>query len=101
MRIKVQVVMAINNTSVTDRMVRSDEFILDDNFLVFPEIHKKPIESLVEAGYKIESVSVMNETQSRVVSFNAIPTSVMFESFTAEQIYRIVEEYLKIFKEVL
>lgn len=100
MRIKVQIVMAINNTS-QERTVRTDEFILDDNNLVFPEVHKQPIEALINNGYSIESISIMNETQSRVLSFNAIPTSIMFKGFDTEQLYDVIEKHLTLLKELL
>lgn len=93
--------MAINNTSPSERTVRTDEFILNDTDLSFPESHMVKIKPLIEAGYSIETVSIMNETQSRVIGFNAIPTSVMFEGISLEQLEKIINIYLKDIKDLL
>lgn len=86
MRIKVQIIAAINNTSPRDREVRTDEFIVTDDSLQIPETHRKLLQGVIDSGYSIENLSFMNETQSRIVQVNSLPQSLMFTGITLEQV---------------
>ena len=92
MRIKVQIVAAINNTSPRDREVRTDEFITNSDDMSIPDNHKEMLEALLNKGYSIESISLMNETQSRIINNQANPASLMFTGFDIDDIKIILNE---------
>lgn len=92
MKIKVQIVAAINNTSPRDREVRTDEFITSDDKMEFPDNHRQMLEELLNKGYSIESIALMNETQSRIIQNQALPQSMMFTGFELEDIETILAE---------
>lgn len=92
MRIKVQIVAAINNTSPRDREVRTDEFITSDDEMSMPDNHREMLEGLLSQGYSIESIALMNETQSRIIQNQALPQSMMFTGFELKDIDTILSE---------